>query len=975
MKEKDTKRLAESDPRDDARPEAPTPGTPDAFERLLSDYQETLRRFSAQEELLRAERERRNQLEGVLAGVLQSKRWLLAESFVSAVRRSGITRVPTAIKRLCKSQYYLVRKVLSTALPRPVKNLSRRFYRRSSPPLESAPPLPMWRGVFDQRPLALRIAMIAHDAYLPWWQRQSVDQVVTALRSCGHNVTFFPAPTAADIAQTVRQADIVLVCDQPYSESLRQLVSDVRTTFGVVVGCVLPEAAVVFGPEVSQRDSRSDDPRDLFNACDLVTSITDAPADCETDNDDDVLSTLPFMCQPEYARRWVEALIKRHRRRALPSVSVVTVLYKKEREIPFFIKVLAEQDYPGAMELIVVDDCSPDASVATLRQEFEAQKARGLRLPSLTVLSNRVNSGNCYSRNAGLQEASGDVVVIVDCDCLLNRSFINAHVYSHIFHETDVVIGPCNLETGEREPLRALEDFDVNRHRVLSEAGLQDPINLDSFTNCITRNFSIQRRFVTEQLFDERFGYSADPNSGFGWEDVEMGYRLFKRGLRIHFSVDAFSVHISHLSTTEDSTKPLRSLKNFRRLLDKHPAIKTEARRWCCDTFEKIESWSAQCGHPVGEDQEHVRSELGEMYPYPFAIKRKRPLRILTYRWHVPHQYELYKLPHEFTLLNDLGTNFTHVWEWEQRPKPRNAILRAREEIRIKDYDLAILHFDENVLSPEMCNGVISPDWGANFAWFMNEVKGMPKVAICHGTPQFIGQYRPDYHGPDLGTPIEHTRALLVEYVGAMPVVCNSRQAAHEWGFKNSRVIWHGFDPTEFLLTSYSGGIVTLGKSMKERPYYRGYQHFTRVCELLPEDMRPSFHAVTQPRLFPRDSEIYARLKFESYKASLREYSVYFNPTLRSPMPRCRGEAMMSGLVSVSAANHDVQLFIKNGWNGFYADTSEELAEHLLFLMRNKKACREIGARSRETAADLFNHDRYLRAWQSLLGDIRGERV
>ena len=79
---------------------------------------------------------------------------------------------------------------------------------------------------------------------------------------------------------------------------------------------------------------------------------------------------------------------------------------------------------------------------------------------------------------------------------------------------------------------------------------------------------------------------------------------------------------------------------------------------------------------------------------------------------------------------------------------------------------------------------------------------------------------------------------------------------------------------------------------------------------------------------------------------------------------------MMSGLVTVSAANHDVELFIKNGWNGFYAQTSEEMAEHLLFLMRNKRACREMGVRSRETAADVFNHDRYLHAWQNLLTDL-----
>jgi glycosyltransferase involved in cell wall biosynthesis len=87
-------------------------------------------------------------------------------------------------------------------------------------------------------------------------------------------------------------------------------------------------------------------------------------------------------------------------------------------------------------------------------------------------------------------------------------------------------------------------------------------------------------------------------------------------------------------------------------------------------------------------------------------------------------------------------------------------------------------------------------------------------------------------------------------------------------------------------------------------------------------------------------------------------------------MPRSRGEAMMCGLVTVSATNHDVEMFIKNGWNGFYAETAEEMAEQIRFLMKNKNECRKIGERSRTTAADIFNHDRYLDAWQTLISEV-----
>jgi len=84
-------------------------------------------------------------------------------------------------------------------------------------------------------------------------------------------------------------------------------------------------------------------------------------------------------------------------------------------------------------------------------------------------------------------------------------------------------------------------------------------------------------------------------------------------------------------------------------------------------------------------------------------------------------------------------------------------------------------------------------------------------------------------------------------------------------------------------------------------------------------------------------------------------------------MPRSRGEAMMCGLVSVSMKNHDVDLFIQNEKNGFYADTPEQLAEYIRFLLKNPKVTKEIGKESRRLAMDIFNHDRYLVRWQKII--------
>lgn len=802
-------------------------------------------------------------------------------------------------------------------------------------PLDMSAGAPVFREVFRRSPLRLKVSILEGPRATREELRPELLKLFLALSEAGHTCRLLPQDELKSLMGEFRDSHLLIIPDQDYSEILRECVTEARMSYGIVVGL----------------SSDSTASSKLLEACSTTSS-------------------LPFPV--ECAREWVGELVSTHRSKTDLSVSIVTVLYKKEREIPLFLQCLARQDFTGAPELVVVDDCSPDRSKEVLRRSYEALQKQGYRLPSLKIIENQSNIGNCASRNRALSEVTGDVVVVVDADCLLNRNFLSAHVHSHSFHGASVVIGPCNLESGLADPVARLKEYEESPARVRREAELQDPINLNSFVNCITRNFSIRRSEISEDLFDEQFGYSAHPDSGFGWEDVEMGYRLFRRGLKIYFTQQALSVHVTHQSNTEDRLKPLKSLKNFRRLIDKHPAIALDARRWFQDTFEKIERWSASCGHPITEDQAHIRERLSETYPYPFAILKNRELRVVTYRWHVPHQYELYKLPHKFTLLQHVGTGFTDAWTYEQRPMPSNAKFVPLSKFRKRDADLAILHFDENVLLPENCNGVISGDWGDNFKYFMDHMRGIPKVAVCHGTPQFVGQYNPAYDGSDLGTPIESSRKLMVDYLKNTPVVCNSHQALREWGFKNARVIWQGFDPSEFYSTNYEGGILTLGKAIKERPYYRGYKHFLRVCELLPKEFQPEHHSVKRPPLGISNTDRYARLKYEAYKDSLRKYSVYFNPTIRSPMPRSRGEAMMCGLVTVSAANHDVEMFIKNGWNGFYADTPEEMAEHLLFLMRNKKACREMGERARQTAADLFNHDRYLAAWQSLINEVVG---
>ena len=656
----------------------------------------------------------------------------------------------------------------------------------------------------------------------------------------------------------------------------------------------------------------------------------------------------------------------------LPKFSIIGVLYKKEKELGYFLDSFLQQSYQGAYEIILVDDCSPDQGLK-LVDSYQTRLGQMKHLKDLVqikVVKNSENSGNCTSRLNGIKNSTGDIVIVIDADCVVNKDFLKAHAEAYKNNDCDVAIGPMNIETNKEKPLLMRDRLEKNFSQVFQKMEIQDEINGRSFLNCITRNFSIRREFITEDLFDHDFSYSKKKDSGFGWEDVEMGYRLYKRGAKIKFLNKTFSLHVTHPPSVDDEVKVLKSLKNFRRLYDKHPELALVARRWSLETYQKISEWYKNVGAAESEDKAALDHIFKPHFRHALPPRRKENLRVLTYRWHVPHQYELYKLPHKFTLATGIVNNFTNEWAFGQRPMPANARFSSIQKIREKDYDIAILHFDENVLDWQNTNNVLDASWGASFRYFMEELK-LPKAAICHGTPQFYGQYNNLNIEPGLlMKTIEPARERLVEYMKDTMVVCNSYQAQAEWQFKKSQVIWQGFDPTEYQPATFSKGILSLGKAMAERPHYRGHEIYQNVFKDFPQEWLPTSFKVEEPP-YEKHTNQYANAKYTNFINAVKEYSVYFNPTIRSPMPRSRGEAMMCGVTTVSLLNHDVDLFIKNGVNGFYSSNPEELREYLLYLMRNPEINRRIGMAGRKTSMDLFNHDRYLNSWNNLIRDLR----
>jgi len=656
-----------------------------------------------------------------------------------------------------------------------------------------------------------------------------------------------------------------------------------------------------------------------------------------------------------------------------PQLSIISVLYRKQDSIHLFLDSIRLQTYPGTIEVILIDDCSPmnDAEIAeTYRDLYASESSR----VEIRIIKSTENTGNCTSRNLGLQFALGEYITIIDADCLPNQKF--AEEVIRTFNETncDVVIGPMNIETNQEHPYSCLNRYSVSRQARIDDSNLQNPSNNQSFVNLITRNFTIRRSFLDEslgstKLFDPQFNYSENPESGFGWEDVEMGYRVWKNNAKIIYNTNIVTVHCSHPDSCSQD-KPLKSLKNFSRLISKHPEIPSLEPSWFQQTFLAILQW---CGlDPTDLDTIPAVKQILNIAPLErnsrIYLKPSRRFKILTYRWHVPHQYELYKSGHSFTLVTGLGSSMCEQWEYGHRPLPPNAEFKHASQINVNDFDLAILHFDENVMDNEP---VLPSDWGTSFHNALRTWT-IPKIAVCHGTPQFHGQYTDGEAVKNWGEVIEKNRLDIVEYLKDIHVVCNSYQAQREWGFHKSSVIWHGFSPSEYVpARKYGSRILTMRESaMKGRIYYNGYNVFRKVSELLAQrDIQiETFDLSPSPESrYSNDPNMVGANRFYDYARQLSSYSIYLNPTIRSPMPRSRGEAMISGLATVNYDSHDVSLFIRNGINGFYSKSAEELADFLAYLYMKPCELKKIALESRLTALALFSIDRYLADWNELI--------
>jgi glycosyltransferase involved in cell wall biosynthesis len=116
---------------------------------------------------------------------------------------------------------------------------------------------------------------------------------------------------------------------------------------------------------------------------------------------------------------------------ALPSVSVVAPTFRRRRALPGFIEPLLRE--PALTEFVIAVDGSDDGSV-----EWLQERARD---DSRIVVLDLPNRGAGGARQAGVEAATCDVVLLMDDDVIASPGLVEGHARHHVDLEPRLVLG------------------------------------------------------------------------------------------------------------------------------------------------------------------------------------------------------------------------------------------------------------------------------------------------------------------------------------------------------------------------------------------------------------------------------------------------------------------------------------------------------------------------------------------------------
>ena len=202
------------------------------------------------------------------------------------------------------------------------------------------------------------------------------------------------------------------------------------------------------------------------------------------------------------------------------NVSIVIPTYNRKPILKKCLHALENQKLNkliGFYEIIVVDDGSTDGTTEWIKENKK-------KLPHV-VLYEQEHGGPARGRNLGVTKSVGEIIIFIDSDLIVVNNFLIHHVNK--LHKYWIRNNKKCFTYGS----------------VINTSNFQNPLSevnklTDiSFAYFATGNVAISKELLLDVgLFDTSF-------SLYGWEDLELGERLKKIGVKLIKCPDAKGFH------------------------------------------------------------------------------------------------------------------------------------------------------------------------------------------------------------------------------------------------------------------------------------------------------------------------------------------------------------------------------------------------------------------------------------------------
>lgn len=225
----------------------------------------------------------------------------------------------------------------------------------------------------------------------------------------------------------------------------------------------------------------------------------------------------------------VERRRKRRTPRWHPGVTIIVAAFQEEEAIAETLRSIRHVDYPGNVEVLVLDDGSADGTSAAVDLCKVTLFASS---PNMVLRRRRFeeNRGKALTLNSGLEQARHDLVVTIDADTHLHPGSLTTIVETLLSHPRDTVAvaGSVLVGNAHESLIAGAQEWDYF-HGIAAVKRMQ---SMYGGTLVAQGAFSIYRR---QALLDAG-----------GWpdtvgEDIVLTWALLSKGHRIGYAPDAIA--------------------------------------------------------------------------------------------------------------------------------------------------------------------------------------------------------------------------------------------------------------------------------------------------------------------------------------------------------------------------------------------------------------------------------------------------